>query len=329
MLKIRAGVSGKVQTLTSRMGTGGGNVPMIMEPDTVVAYYDVQRTGQYSENGVASTQAARQYKDSTDLIVEAMPAVAYRQGGFADYVEGEVGTLRATGGDYGGSTETLLVTPPRYIVRRLTPTECARLQGFPDAWGHIPERDSLTDEECTFWQEVRDTYATLNGKPQKDYTPAQLLTWYNKLHTDSAEYKMWGNGIALPPALYVLQGMADVLSGNIDSDCALVAENTAEPTDLSDAPEDIKAEIIENAEKLEERETAKEATEEETMEQKNIEEQATAKETTPTDFCAVAQLRRLAEERKALANLRPEDPRFSNDVRAIEYAVNILEAVGL
>lgn len=36
------------------------------------------------------------------------------------------------------------------------------------------------------------------------------LTWYNKLHTDSAEYKMWGNGIALPTALYVMQGVAAV-----------------------------------------------------------------------------------------------------------------------
>ena len=35
-----------------------------------------------------------------------------------------------------------------------------------------------------------------------------MLTWYNKLHTDSAEYKMWGNGIALPNANYVLHGIA-------------------------------------------------------------------------------------------------------------------------
>jgi DNA (cytosine-5)-methyltransferase 1 len=36
-----------------------------------------------------------------------------------------------------------------------------------------------------------------------------MLTWYNKLHTDSAEYKLWGNGIALPTALYVIQGIAE------------------------------------------------------------------------------------------------------------------------
>ena len=50
-----------------------------------------------------------------------------------------------------------------------------------------------------------------SGKPFKVKTKAQMLNWYNKLHTDSAEYKMWGNGIALPPALYCMQGIADAL----------------------------------------------------------------------------------------------------------------------
>ena len=101
----------------------------------------------------------------------------------------------------------------RYIVRRLTPTECARLQGFPDAWGHPDHKDDFTDEEYRFWLDVRNTHAAINGKPQKDYTKAQMLTWYNKLHTDSSEYKMWGNGISLPTALYVMQGIAEALKG--------------------------------------------------------------------------------------------------------------------
>jgi DNA (cytosine-5)-methyltransferase 1 len=100
----------------------------------------------------------------------------------------------------------------RYIVRRLTPTECARLQGFADRWGDIDEKDNLTDEEYRFWLEVRNTHAAINGKQVKDYTEAQMLTWYNKLHTDSSEYKMWGNGIALPTALYCMQGMAGVMT---------------------------------------------------------------------------------------------------------------------
>ena len=97
----------------------------------------------------------------------------------------------------------------RYIVRRLTPTECARLQGFPDKWGHPDKKETLTDEEYRFWLEVRNTHAAINGKAVKEYTNAQMLTWYNKLHSDSAEYKMWGNGIALPNALYVMQGISE------------------------------------------------------------------------------------------------------------------------
>lgn len=127
--------------------------------------------------------------------------------------------VNATGGHYiaeGGPSPTLRTSVPpgvcvQYIVRRLTPTECARLQGFPDAWGHPDHKEDFTDEEYRFWLNVRNTHAAINGKPQKDYTKAQMLTWYNKLHTDSAEYKMWGNGIALPPALYIMQGMAQMM----------------------------------------------------------------------------------------------------------------------
>ena len=101
---------------------------------------------------------------------------------------------------------------PILIARRLTPTECARLQGFADRWGQIDKRANLTDEECKFWLDVRNTHAVISGKEPKDYTAAQMLVWYNKLHTDSAEYKMWGNGIALPTALYCMQGMTIALA---------------------------------------------------------------------------------------------------------------------
>lgn len=114
-----------------------------------------------------------------------------------------------------GGSENLVAeqsfSPIRYIVRRLTPTECARLQGFPDWWGEIPKKDNLTDDEYTFWLNVRNTYAKINNKTTKEYSKEQMLSWYNKLHSDSSEYKMWGNGIALPNALYVMQGIAEVV----------------------------------------------------------------------------------------------------------------------
>lgn len=96
-----------------------------------------------------------------------------------------------------------------YIVRRLTPRECQRLQGFPDGYGIPDHKEDLTEEEYLFWLDVRNTWAEINGKATKEYTKEQMLKWYNNLHTDSAEYKMWGNGIALPNALYVMQGIAE------------------------------------------------------------------------------------------------------------------------
>ena len=118
------------------------------------------------------------------------------------------GTLQAKSNG-GFSYNCNQVVRVQYIVRRLTPTECARLQGFPDDWGHPDHKEDFTDEEYRFWLNVRNTHAAINGKAQKDYTKAQMLTWYNKLHTDSAEYKMYGNGIALPCALYCMQGIAE------------------------------------------------------------------------------------------------------------------------
>lgn len=101
--------------------------------------------------------------------------------------------------------------PRRYIVRRMTPLECCRLQGFPDGWGDIPQKESMTNDEALFWESVLNTRNAINGKQEKRYAKASILKWYNRLHTDSTEYKMWGNGIALPCAEYVMEGIAEEL----------------------------------------------------------------------------------------------------------------------
>lgn len=143
-------------------------------------------------------------------------AVCFPQQAYNKFIQEDIeATLKASGGTYGGGSENLVAeqsfSPIRYIVRRLTPTEYARLQGFPDWWGEIPKKDNLTDDEYTFWLNVRNTYAKINNKTTKEYSKEQMLSWYNKLHSDSSEYKMWGNGIALPNALYVMQGIAEVV----------------------------------------------------------------------------------------------------------------------
>ena len=129
--------------------------------------------------------------------------------------------IAAMHGAVGTTQDNLIVTDysdaENYIVRRLTPTECARLQGFPDKWGHLQPKNEITEEELLFWKDVRNTHAAINGRTVRDYSEKQMLAWYNKLHTDSAEYKMWGNGIALPTALYCMQGMAEALNGERNS----------------------------------------------------------------------------------------------------------------
>lgn len=122
---------------------------------------------------------------------------------------------KASGGQSVNCTPSVLTQgkPPRkYIVRRLTPLECCRLQGFPDGWSVPDSKPELSADELTFWQGVRDTQAAISGKPSKTYSAASLTKWYNALRTDSAEYKMWGNGIALPCAAFVLEGIAEALT---------------------------------------------------------------------------------------------------------------------
>lgn len=165
-----------------------------------------------AQSGTQGQETARCAKNSVGTAIGGVDR--YNQ----LFLPGLAQTLRAPGG--GDCTPTVLApvgkektvaVPVHYIVRRLTPTECARLQGFPDLWGYLDKKESFTDEEYKFWLEVRNTYERINNKAVKDYTKAQMLSWYNKLHSDSAEYKMWGNGIALPNALYVMQGIAEVV----------------------------------------------------------------------------------------------------------------------
>jgi DNA (cytosine-5)-methyltransferase 1 len=95
-----------------------------------------------------------------------------------------------------------------YIVRRLTPTECARLQGFPDWWCSNLETENPTSEELAFWRGVFKTYAEINGTKVK--YDKQIIKWLKNPHSDSAEYKMWGNGVALPCVCFVLSRIASL-----------------------------------------------------------------------------------------------------------------------
>jgi DNA (cytosine-5)-methyltransferase 1 len=96
---------------------------------------------------------------------------------------------------------------PEYIVRRLTPTECARLQGFPDWWCSDLGTAEPTEEEIKWWTEVFETHRHIMGTSSKPKTEKQIIKWLKDPHSDSAEYKMWGNGVALPNVVFVLSGI--------------------------------------------------------------------------------------------------------------------------
>ena len=94
-----------------------------------------------------------------------------------------------------------------YTVRRLTPTECAKLQGFPDWWCAGLETPEPTEEDITFWSEVWEAHRRIIGTATKPKTRNQIVSWLQSPHSDSAEYKMWGNGVALPNVFFVLAGI--------------------------------------------------------------------------------------------------------------------------
>ena len=164
----RVGINedGIVQALTSRMGTGGGNVPMVLALDR--ASYNQGKNAQYdfeiSDKGINSP-----------LVAKGPGAVCYSidQGGgksACNVTEGQAPTLTCT---HGGEPAVCYEIRPRYIVRRLTPLECERLQGYPDGWTDIGD-----------WTDT-------NGKRRQT--------------SDAARYKALGNSIALPPWKWVLK----------------------------------------------------------------------------------------------------------------------------
>ena len=187
-------------TITASAGMSGNNQPVVC-----------MAHGQANAEILEDVCPCLNCNHEQPIVFDKKVYGTYQNTGIGWWNESPVGATVRTpcGGDSTLANVCVEKNNTLYIVRRLTPTECARLQGFPDDWGHPDHKEDFTDEEYRFWLNVRNTHAAINGKPQKDYTKAQMLTWYNKLHTDSSEYKMWGNGISLPTALYVMQGIAE------------------------------------------------------------------------------------------------------------------------
>lgn len=100
-----------------------------------------------------------------------------------------------------------------YIVRRLTPMECERLQGFPDNWTRLPHKADMTDAEFDEWQSIRRQRAAMDDKPYKPCKrKGQMVSWYNKMvDADSNRYRALGNSIALPQWWWLFNRMRPYL----------------------------------------------------------------------------------------------------------------------
>lgn len=153
----------QVPASQARMGTGGNQVPCT---------YQMQGFGDYREGTTASSCKQRDYKDGTDLVCSSVDCRNFTEGGELN------GTLQAK--ESGGQSLNLNNTVRQnMVVRRLTPMECERLQGFPEYWTDIGE-----------WTDKK-------GKKHKG--------------ADSPRYKALGNSIALPFWDWMLRRMARYL----------------------------------------------------------------------------------------------------------------------
>ena len=205
-------------TIGASLGTGGNNQPFVVEETRC---FDIRITSKNTKNhraNVYETDVARTIntgQNSPDANQGGL-AVVYSTSKNSHHtvaLKDKANTLVAS--DYKDPPVINDIDGKRYIVRRLTPKECGRLQGFSDGWCDNLETENPTDEEMEFWKDVFETYRKIVTKASKPRSEKQIRKWLKSPHTDSAEYKMWGNGVALPNVCFVLAGIVYFSSENL------------------------------------------------------------------------------------------------------------------
>lgn len=166
--------TGICPTLPASMGMGGGYVPMITDRKV----FDARGNGDVK---IVPTITGDHENRITDYTAIAVERKTFNEQSFSSYKESDkCSTLKAKAGNIGNGSECLIAEKAiRWIVRRLTPVECERLQGYPDGWTDIGE-----------WVDTK-------GKKHK--------------YADSQRYKALGNSIALPQWFWLVQRMRPYL----------------------------------------------------------------------------------------------------------------------
>ena len=199
--------SGFYEAQTARTLDCNCNNPSSNQGGIAVVAYPTYCTSKNSyfmraEKELANTRVATNYNDPP-LINAWQTASGKEVFGTISASMGSkqwLGNQEAFSGDYH-------IVEPDYIVRRLTPTECARLQGFPDWWCDGLGTENPTEEDMAFWREVFETHRKIMGTSSKPKSDSQIRKWLKDPHSDSAEYRMWGNGCSLPIVFFVLSGI--------------------------------------------------------------------------------------------------------------------------
>ena len=237
--RIKIADDGTIQTLTSRMGTGGMNVPLVMKirsgcegggKGPLIQENKSATLGCNNDQTFFEPVAFGISSDQSKAMLSSNPhAGIYKArtsrtldtgGGNPECNQGGIAVVYAmTTGSYAQvekeTSPTLMARDYKdptavnsgYTVRRLIPTECARLQGFPDWWCAGLETPEPTREDVAFWTEVWETHRRAVNPSVKPKTERQIVKWLKAPYSDAAEYKMWGNGVALPCVWFVLSGI--------------------------------------------------------------------------------------------------------------------------
>lgn len=196
--------SGFYEAETSRCLDANGGNPTCNQGGMAVVALQGSMIGRAEKNGPQGSGVNEDVSFTLDAADRHAVAYCMTTGTYTQTLKEQSPTLMAR--DYK-DPPVVNETEPEYIVRRLTPAECARLQGFPDWWCAELGTDEPTEDEIEFWTEVFETHRSVMGTSSKPKSRNQIIKWLKNPHSDSAEYKMWGNGVALPNVYFVLSGI--------------------------------------------------------------------------------------------------------------------------
>lgn len=195
--------SGFYEAETSRtLDTSGGNPVCNQGGMAVVESYAIQGSmiGRKDENGPQGDGVNKEVSFTLNTIDRH--AVCAMNVGFFAAVEEKTPALLAR--DY--KDPPIIAPVSEYLVRRLTPDECCRLQGYPDGWCHDLASDEPSDEEIERWADIFALWDGIQGKVRQR-TKNQIIKWLKHPNTDAAEYKAYGNSVAVPCVFFILSGI--------------------------------------------------------------------------------------------------------------------------